>query len=262
MRGKKSKNSNSKNDIPIVKMELPEKDELVKSMMKKVKSNETIEPNEGFKTLFLMLLSQDYEERISTLEAELKEIKENLAEKNEKIKVLESKFETVENLESKLLEQEVENYKTSIIVRNLGLHANSKNGKESKDETIQRVDQLMKAGNLKDYGLKDCQRIYFNSEKTAKKLKLPNLTIEFYTKNHLNDFMKSLKKIKKVPNFEKINVEMQIPPSLIAKYEIASREAFNLRKRNLRTKIIIDRKGQILLLKKEQNEENFVKHEF
>ena len=120
----------------------------------------------------------------------------------------------------------------------------------------------MKAGNLKDHGMKDCQRIYFNSEKTAKKSKLPNLNIKFYTKNHLNDFMKSLKKIKKVPNFEKINVEMQIPPSLIAKYEIASREAFNLRTRNLRTKIIIDRKGQILLLKKEQNEENFVKHEF
>ena len=94
MRGKKSKNSESKPDIPIVKMQLPDKDELVNSMMNKVKSNQKINPNEGFKTLFLMLFSQDYEERISALEVELKEIKENLAEKNEKIKVLESKFRT------------------------------------------------------------------------------------------------------------------------------------------------------------------------
>ena len=264
MRGKKSKQSKSKNDSPL-NMEFSnsdKKDELVDLMMKKVNNNEKIDPNEGFKTIFLMLFSFDYEERICKLETEVKDLKENLAEKNEKIKDLELKFEKVQTLESKFLENEVEAYKTSVIVRNLGLHLNSKNGKETKHETIQRVEKLMKEGNLKDHGMKDCQRIYFNSESTAKKSKLPNLTIEFYTKNHLSNFMKSLKKIKKVPDFENINVEMQIPPSLMARYQTASNEAFNLRKRNFKTKIIIERKGQVLLLKKEQNEENFVKHEF
>ena len=263
MRGKKSKQSKSRNEIPI-KMEpsnVNKKEELVDLMMKKINSNETIDPNVGFKTIFLMLSSFDYEERICKLETDIKDLKEDLTEKNEKIKVLESKFEKVQNLESQFLENEVESYKTSVIVRNLGLHLNSKNGKETKHETIQRVEQLMKEGDLKDHGLKDCKRIYFNSENTTNKSKLPNLTIEFHTKNHLSNFMKSLKKIKKVPDFEKINVEMQIPPSLIAKYQAASKEAFNLRKRNFKTKIFIDRKGQVLLLKKEHNEENFVKHE-
>ena len=126
MRGKKSKQSKSRNEIPI-KMEpsnVNKKEELVDLMMKKINSNETIDPNVGFKTIFLMLSSFDYEERICKLETDIKDLKEDLAEKNEKIKVLESKFEKVQNLESQFLENEVESYKTSVIVRNLGLHLN------------------------------------------------------------------------------------------------------------------------------------------
>ena len=92
--------------------------------------------------------------------------------------------------------------------------------------------------------------------------KHPPLVIQFKGSFEFSNFMKKLAILKKVKIFEKIVVDQWVPSLMKEPYEKAGKRAFQLRKKGKKTKIIISKKGEVLLFSKEKKEAQFEVTEF
>ena len=231
--------------------EIPDPKESIKELLEVIKSGKEIAPNAGFKTLFLMMLQNDQEKRISNIEKKVETLEKELAEKNE----------IIDNLDSRLLMQEVSMHESKIIIRNLNLHVGAQKGKETRLQTRQVAEQVLKSGQLSVDAIRETHRIYYKPEK-SKPAKCPSLILEFNSTYDLAEFMSKIETIKKAPKMEKIQVDRFIPPSLMPEFEKASKEAFSLRKKGLKTKIIVTKNAKMLLLAKGPKDEDFSKRDY
>ena len=229
----------------------PDPKESIRELLEIIKDGGELDMNATLKTLFLMQLQNDQEKRVAQLESRMSELEKQLEEKNE----------IIEDFESRLLVQEVESNSTKIVIRNLAMHKGTKDGKETPAQTRQISNEILQCSGITESIVKDTFRIYYKDEKN-KKAKLPAMVIEFFSKSNLAEFMSKISDIKKVPNLEEIQVDRFIPNSLMGKYEKASKEAFSLRKKGLKTKTIVTKFGHILLLAKGPKDKDFKKENY
>ena len=230
---------------------IPDPKENIRELLEIIKDGGEIDMKATLKTLFLMQLQNDQEKRVAQLESRMSDLEKQLEEKNE----------IIEDFESRLLIQEVESNSTKIVIRNLAMHKNTKDVRETPVKTRQIANEILKFSGITENVVKDTFRIYYKAEKN-KKAKMPAMVIEFFSKANLAEFMSKISDIKKVPNLEKIQVDRFIPYSLMEEYEKASKEAFSLRKKGFKTKTIVTKFGNVLLLAKGPKDQDFEKQNY
>ena len=258
---KRSKKASDSESEEMDFSELPESEtklkDAVKVMNDTIQKNEKIDPNEAFKAIFLLLSKMDYEKRISELETKVNGLEKELEEQND----------YVEELESRILIQEVAAHDKKIVLRNLALHTDADKGKENWGQTRQLVNEICEKVELSTEIIRDCQRIYVKTKPNAKtnanaKQKFPSIFIEFYSRENMATFMQKLPTIKKIQYLENIVVDRYVPPTLIKEHDVAAKEAYSCRKKGMKTKILISREGKIILLVKDENDKDFKKRDY
>ena len=255
-RTKKATESDSEEIMDITEFPDGKLQAAVNSMNEIIQNDGKIDPNEAFKAIFLMLSKMDYEKKISELETKVKGLEKELDEQ----------IEYIDELESRILIQEVAAHDKKVVIRNLALHTNADKGKETWGQTRQIVNEICEKVELSTEIIRDCQRIYVKTKPNAKpnaKPKFPSIVIEFFSRENLAVFMQKLPIVKKIQHLENIVVDRYIPPSLIKEHDVAAKEAFNCRKKGMKTKILITREGKIILLVKEnEKDKEFKKRDY
>ena len=262
MRGGGKRNTrNSKNEqseekivepMPMAMEEsIPDPQEHIKDFLNAIKNGEDFDIKSALKTLFLMQLQNDQEKRVAKLENKMSELEKKLDEKSE----------IIDDLESRLLMQEVESHSTKIVIRNLAMHKGAKEGRETAAQTRQISNEILQCSGISENIVKDTFRIYYKAEKN-KTAKCPAMVVEFFSKSNLAEFMSKISDIKKVPNLEEIQVDRYIPNSVMPEFEKASKEAYSLRKKSYKTKVILTKFGHFLLLAKGPDDKDFKRQDF
>lgn len=182
-------------------------------------------------------------QQIGALEEELQKVKE-----------------TVHEDHSMLEQMEIEACETKVLIKNVPLYKNLKKKKESPDQTMSVVQDLLESTKttLTINAVSEWYRMY---HKPPVK-KHPTLCIEFTSKHELHLFIKSLAKLKKIPRYENVQSDMYIPPTLRKDYHLASEAAFKIRSETKAETKIRTIKGKIELFSRTSRKKPFEKTNF
>ena len=182
----------------------------------------------------------------------------NIQQTIAKVDFLEEKSESNQNriayLEKSLINLEVENCRTKVILRNVPMSPKAiQDKKEPMTETKQIVEELL---NLSDQSLNSVYEFNrFQSKKgdsrnaraktkSNEEFSIPNVYINFTTILEMKKFFSNLQNIRKNLKFRNLNCENLVPSVLMEEYQHASKEAFRLRKdKKMATKLMITRDG-------------------
>ena len=243
---------------------------ILANFLLKINNNEDIDTNQIFKVLILQMLRLEKEfKRIDSLESKMNDLEGRVDEIDTEIDNITSKVDSIDtivesfkdsndDIKHQIKLQEINLNENKIIIRKLGLEKQAKKFHETKDQTKSVLTNLMKNANMDTNDVKECFRIYPDQNDpgiTTDMKKNPPLVIQFKGSFEFSNFMKKLSLIKKVRDFEKIVVDQWVPSQMKEIHDKASKKAYELRKKGKKTKIVISRKGEVLLFSKENKKE-------
>ena len=236
----------------------------------KIDNDEDIETKQLFKVLILQMLRLEKEfKRMDSLESKLNDLEGRVEEVDTKIDdltstvdsmdtVVESFKDSNDDIKHQIKLQEIEMNQNKIVIRKLGLEKQAKKFHETKDQTKSVLKNLMKHADMDLNSVKDCFRIYpdqTDPATTNDMKKNPLLVVQFKGSFEFSNFMKKLAIMKKVKDFEQIVVDQWVPSLMKDIHNKASQKAYELRKKGKKTKIVISKKGVVLLFSKENKKE-------
>ena len=170
------------------------------------------------------------------------------SEQSKKIKALETKCN---DLATKVKKLECQQYQTRVVFRNVPINPNvrGRNAKETPEQTRESVIGVCEAIGVDSRTIGYAKRIPLPV--TANKDRLPIISVIFNSLKDKSDFFANISKLGDHDQYGSVNVEGDVPPSLIPEAKLARNKAYDLRQKNFKTRLAINYfTGQIILLAK------------
>ena len=133
----------------------------------------------------------------------------------------------------KTVEMEVKSYEGKTIIRNLPLNKKLENMRENNKQSRDVVKRFLQHASLNLSDTIEIYRIY--SSKDEKFEKIPPMIIKFRSRFEFYSLMRKINEIKKIECYKHVQVHQFVPPMLVDDFKIASKFAFELRKKNQKT---------------------------
>ena len=217
--------------------------EKLASVEAEIAQNGEVNAMEAIKVMYLLFLGTDSLYNI-------KEMSKKLHEMEEKVEKMAVQNDHITKLEEKIRALELQSHQTKVILRNIPL-ADQKEKKEKFSDTKTAVQQLLDISGQKMVSILDFYRLYPKNDAKKGVTKHPPLLVSFSSLQELRIFTQKLRVIKKDKKFLNLILENSCPPSLMAEYNSAQKEAFQLRSdKKLVTRCVITKSGVKLLAKK------------
>ena len=158
----------------------------------------------------------------------------------------------------KTVEMEVKSFEGKTIIRNLPLNKKLENMRENNKQSRDVVKRFLRHASL---DLSDTIEIYRIFSKDEKFQKIPPMIVKFRSRFEFYTLMRKINEIKKIECYKDVQVHQFVPPMLVDDFKMASKFAFELRKKNQKTRIDVD-KNRIVLRAKSPKDKAYKEIEY
>ena len=176
----------------------------------------------------------------------------------------------LELLNDKIKALEIELFEGKYVFKNLPLNTND--DRESEKDTFEIITDLLGIAGLPENSVEEAFRLLpkIKDEKRGSKkltksqdMKPPSVFVKFSSKKAANHFLKRMKDIRENKDYANFQVDKMIPKSLMPQYEIASANAYKMRKTdNMITRVEIEKLKIVLKAKKKEPNSEFTYIQF
>ena len=216
------------------------------SILADLKAKKQVESSKILQAILVTLLGND----VAVIEAQ------------KKIKTLENQVSHLNNRVKKL---EVESYKTKVLLRNVPYHdsVRGRSAQETSTQTTEVVTELFEVMGVDMRTVETLKRIPFPKNRpapsyTTNKTTYPVVQVIFTCFNDRKLLFSKVSKLADHEKFGKVSVEPDVPPCLLFEHKLASTKAYELRKKHVKTRIVISYlHADVVILTKNPRDSNF-----
>lgn len=162
----------------------------------------------------------------------------------------------ITSLEQRVKKLEVETYQNKAIFKNVPLHdsVRGRNANETVAQTLEVMEEIFDVVGADKRTLHVARRIPLPKNKprfSTNTLTYPVIQVTFGSFNERMEFLAKISKIRDSEKYGKVSMDPDIPPILRDEFKMASRKAYELRRKHIKTRIIVSyAKAEIIILKK------------
>ena len=208
-----------------------------------LKDKKSVDTSKVLNAILITVLSND--QTLSKAEARIHSLESQVGHLNNRIKKLET-----------------ESYRNKVVLKNVPLH-DSLRGRSAIETNAQTREVLGKLFDVMGADIRTVEyikRVPLPKNKPAHitKMSLPIIQVTFTCFNDRKFFFTKVSKLANHEKFGNVSIDPDIPPCLLPEHKMASSKAYELRRKNIKTRLIVSYfKAEIVLLTKKPNSKEF-----